>query len=466
MTRSALILLLLASVPTFAQEPTPPKPSGPTELEQALELFKANKVNDALEKLAKAGKTNPNLSPPKVQVAQWFFQAGNGQAARLFIEQAVVEEPKHPEGYLLNASFAFADGRLTDAVLNLKAALEMAGDARWDADQKKRFAREARNGLVETCFARADYTASKEYALEILNADPKNGVTRAKLAASLFRLDKPAEAEKEFTQAFADDPTLDPPELQLATQWQQRAAGEPDPARQAAHLEKVESWLQKAVSAHPKSAKPPREYGLWLLNGGKVEAAGPYIEAAAKLDATGKDTAVARALWLLHKKDAAGAEPLLEGVYKDNPGDLNTLSFLCLCLSESGDEKKKKRAVDLADTLVKQNPKAAGGYAVLGWCQYKLGRADDAEKAYNVAISGGQIGSDTAYFIARLLTDKQKFENAHNLLTNALAARNVLFIYRADAKTLLADVTKKLPEKKDDKKDDKKEEKKGEPKTP
>ena len=470
MNRSALILCLLAAAPVFAQEPTPPKPSGPTELEQAFDLFKANKVPEALEKLAKAAKTNPNLSPPKVQVAQWCLRAGNGQAARTFIEQAIVEDPKHPEGYLLNASFAFGEGRLTDAVLNLKTALEMAGDARWDADQKKRFAREARNGLVETGFARGDYAAAKEYALEILNADPKNGGVRTKLAATLFRLDKPAEAEKEYTQAFADEPTLDPPELQLAFQWQQRAAGEPDPAKQTAHLEKVESWYQKAVSAHPKNAKPPREYGLWLLNGGKVEAAGPYIEAATKIDSTGKDTTVARALWLLHKKDAAGAEPLLEGVYKDNPGDLNALSFLCLCLSETGDEKKKKRAADLADTLVRQNPKAPGGYAVLGWCLYKLSRADDAERAFNTVLTSGQISYDTAYFIARLLTDKQKFEDAHKLLTGALSSRHGLFLYRTDAQALLAEVTKKMPEKKEEKKDDKKEEKKeekkGEPKKP
>ncbi len=449
MTRSALVCLLLAA-PLFAQTPPPPKPATPTELEQAFELFKANKVPDALDKLAKAGKTNPNLSPPKVQVAQWLFQAGNGQGARALVEQAIVEDPKHPEGYLLNANFAFGEGRLTDAVLNLKAALELSADARWDADQKKRFAREARSGLIETCFARGDYPAAKEYALEVLNADPKNGVMRSRLATTVFRLDKPAEAEKEYTQAFADDPSVDPPELQLANQWQLRAVAEPDAAKQAAHFEKVEGWLQKAVTAHPKSAKPPREYGLWLLNAGKTDAAGPYIEAAGKLDPSGKETTVARAIWLLHKKDATAAEPLLEGVSKDAPGDLNSLSFLCLCLCETGDEKKRKRGAELADTLVKQNPKGAAGYAVLGWCLYKLGRADDAERALATVLSGGQVSSDGAYFVAKLLADKQKHEDAHKLLTGALGVRHGMFIYRADAKALLDDVAKKLPAKKDE----------------
>jgi tetratricopeptide (TPR) repeat protein len=459
-TRTALILLLLVA-PVVAQTPPtpppattpPPKPATPAEVEQAYELFKANKVPEAVDKLAKAAKSNPNLSPPKVYIAQWLFQAGNGAAARTAMEQALAEDPKHPEGYLQNANFAFNDGRLTEAVLNLRAALELSADARWDAEQKKRFAREARNGLVDVCGARGDHAAAKEYALEMLNADPKNGPLRSRLGAIVFRLDKPAEAEKEFAQAFADDPTIDPPELQLAGLWQQRALAEPDAARQAAHLEKVEQWLKAAVSNHPKSAKPPREYGLWLLNGGKADAAGPYFDAATKIDPTGKDTAVARAVWLLHKKDHAAAEPLLEGAYRDTPGDLNALSFLCLCLCETGDDKKKKRAVDLADTLVRQNPKAAGGYAVLGWCQYKVGRKDEAEKALNAVLSAGQISYDAAYFIARLLADKEKFEDANKLLAGA-TGRHGLFVYRTDAKALLAEVAKKVPEKKDDKKEE------------
>jgi tetratricopeptide (TPR) repeat protein len=453
-TRSALAYVLLLAAPLFAQTPPPPKPATPTEVQEAMDLFKANKVPEALDKLAKAGKTNPALSPPKVQVAQWFFLAGNGPAARAYVEQALVEDAKHPEAYLLNANFAFGEGRLTDAVLNLRTALEMSADARWDADQKKRFAREARSGLVETCFARGDYSAAKEHVLELLNADPKNGPLRCRLATVVFRQDKPAEAEKELNQAFADDPGVDPPELQLANLWQQRAVAEVDAAKQAALFEKAEGWLQKAVTNHPKSAKPAREYGLWLMNAGKLDSAAPYIEAAGKTDPAGKDTSVARAVWLLHKKDAAAAEGLLEGVYKDAPGDLNALSFLCLSLTETGDDKKKKRAADLADTLVKQNPKAAGGYAVLGWCLYRLGRADEAEKALATVLNSGQISSDAAFFVAKLLTDKQRFEDAHKLLTGALAVKHGLFVYRTDAKSLFDEVTKKLPPKKDEKKEE------------
>lgn len=101
---------------------------------------------------------------------------------------------------------------------------------------------------------------------------------------------------------------------------------------------------------------------------------------------------------------------------------------------------------------MKQNPKSPAGYAVLGWCLYKQGKADDAEKAFSAVLGSGQISSDGAFFVAKLLADKQKHEDAHKLLTGALGVKHGMFIYRADAKALLDEVAKKLPEKKEEKK--------------
>ena len=44
----------------------------------------------------------------------------------------------------------------------------------------------------------------------------------------------------------------------------------------------------------------------------------------------------------------------------------------------------------------------------------------------------------------------EKFEEAHRLLKDATAVPHGPFVYRTDAKTLLAEVAKKVPDKKDD----------------
>ena len=225
------------------------------------------------------------------------------------LEQAIADDNRHPEAYILNANISFNEGRITDAILNLQMALGLASETRWDADQKKRFAKEARTGLIHSFETRGDFPSAREYATELLNADPKDGAVRARLASVIFRLDNPAEAEKELVQAFADDPKLDPPELQLAALWQARANSEADAPKQIVLLGKVEEWLKKAVANHSKNPKCFREYAVWLLHDGKVDAAGLYIEALGKLDSASKESLFAKGLYLLHKKDFAGAEP-------------------------------------------------------------------------------------------------------------------------------------------------------------
>lgn len=457
MTRpTALAALTLALVGVVggqppAAPPAPPKPVAPApnpDVEKALELFKQNKVPDALELLKKAVKVNPALPPPKLQIAQWCLQSNNGQAARQFIEQAIAEDRTHVDGYVFNGNIAFNEGRLTEAILNLQTAEALAQQPRWDAEQKKRFLRNIRDGLASCFTARGDYDAAKEHLRGMMNEDPKNGLLRQRLAEVVFRGGKPEEAFDELTKAFADDPTLDPPDLRMAALWQARSTS--DPAAADADRKKAEDRFKKAVTAHPKNAKCHREYAVWLMEDGKTDAAGLYIEAMAKIDPAGRDTLAAKALWHLHRKEYPAAETLLEGIMKDAPGDPFGTGYLCVALAESGDEKKQKRAIDLAETLVRQNQRAPLPYAVLGWSLLKAGKVDDADKALGVALSAGQVSLDTAYYLAKLLDVKQKYEEAHRFLKEAVSSPHGLFVYRHDAKAWLPELAKKVPEKKDE----------------
>ena len=195
---------------------TPKSVPASPDVEKALELFKQDKVGDALELLKKSAKTNPTQVMPKIQLAQWFLQANKGQNARILTEQAIADDARHPEGYIWNGNIAFNEGRVTDAMLNLSMALLLSDDKRWDADVKKRYQRETRYGLVSCYESRGDMLGAKEQLIGLLNDDTKNAQLRQRLAASLFRLDSVEEARKELIQSYADDATLDPPELKLS----------------------------------------------------------------------------------------------------------------------------------------------------------------------------------------------------------------------------------------------------------
>jgi len=445
MTRTApLLALLLAGL--AAAEP----PKLPAELDKPLELFKAGKFDPCLEELRKATQANPTLRPPRLILAEWFAQANRPQDARLNLERAIVEDPTHPEGYLMNANVAFGEGRVTDALLSLRHAQTLAADVRWTAAQKKRFLLETRLGLATCLESRGDAAGVRETLQAVLADDPKNGAVRARLANALFGQGKPDEAFAELTKAHADDPVVELPELRMAALWTAKANGAAKLADARAHREEAEGWLKKAVAAHPKSAKPLRAYANWLLDDGRADAAAPYVEAAVKLEPTARDTLAVSGVLARHKKDFAAAATVFESLYKDAPNDPFAVGNLAISLAESGDAEKQKRAINLAVALVQQNPRSPDAAAVLGWCKLKAGRVDEAEEHLLAVLkAGGTMSLDALYFAGKLLSDRKKYEDAQKVLKAALDARGA-FVYRPDAGALLAEVVKLVPAKKDE----------------
>ena len=415
-----------------------PKPTVSPEEEKARDLFRAGKFDDALKELEKAGKADAKLPPARVTLADYFYRANQGQAARVQLEQAIAENPRHPAAYLLNGSFAFGEGRLTDTALNCRTALDLAADPRWDPDQRKKFVRDARLGLASVFESRRDWAAAKENLVAVLNEDAKNTNLRTRVASATFHLGFPEQALAEFQAAWKDDPSADLPELRMAALW-----GAKD------DLAKAEEWLKKGVAAHDRDARPARTYAGFLLDSGKADAAKPYLDAAVKLDPKARETIALKGLFARYKKDFPAAEEAFEALAKDYPNDPFAAWNLALVLIESADAGKKRRALDLAESEVRKNQRSAEGFAVLGWCLYKSGRVEEAEKALAAASSPGTVSRDLAYFTARLLTDQGKFGEAKKLLKGAATAKGP-FPYRADAEALLAEVEKKAPPDKDE----------------
>lgn len=408
------------------------KPSA--EEEKAAALIRAGKPDDALAELRKAAKANPLLPPPRVQLADLYIQAGQPQAARGQIERAAVEDPGHPAVYLSNASMAFGEGRLIETILACRAALTLSADPRWDADQRKKFAREARMGLAAAFEARGDWPSVKEHAVAALNEDPKSTLARQKLAAATFWTGGPEQAFAELQAAYKDDPTTDLPELRMAQLWAAK-----DEA-------KSEDWLKKAVAAHPRDPKAHRAYAAWLLDNGRPDAAQLYVDSAMKLDPTAKESIALKGLTARYKKDWATAEQVFDGLNREYPNDIFSAWNLALVLAETGDPSKRRRAVDLAESETRKNPRAGEGYAVLGWTYYKAGRLEDAEKALLTSASTGQVRMDTAYFLARVLAERGKTEEAYRLIKEAVGTRGP-FVHRADAQALLTELEKQVSKK-------------------
>ncbi|MFO0850425.1 MAG: tetratricopeptide repeat protein [Gemmataceae bacterium] len=438
----ALFAVLLLAAAGRGQPPAPAPAVSPEE-EKARKLFAEGKTDDALKELAAAVRANPALPPARLQLAGLFLQAGNAPAARANLELAAADDPKHPEVYLLNASLAFGERRLTDTVLSCQVALQLATtDPRWGGEKKKQDVRNARLGLAAAFEARRDWAAAREQMAALLADDPQNGPARVRLGSALFHLGKPDEALAELKKAHEHDPATDLPELVLHALY----AGAGDTA-------KAEEWVKKARQAYPQNAKATRAYAGWLIDRGEPDTlaeAERVLDGLTKADADARESVALRGLIARHRRKFADAERPFERLVKEHPAETVYAWNLALVLAESADLSKQRRAIELAEAEVRKAPRSPEAYAVLGYCYYKAGRLDDADRALGTGAQLGPLTRDAAYFVGRLLADKQQPEKAAKVLDGALRATGP-FLYRTEAAALLAEVERKLP-KKDDKK--------------
>jgi tetratricopeptide (TPR) repeat protein len=401
------------------------------EIEKAEAFFKKGDNNAALDWLEKAVKKNPQLPPAKLMMARLFLAAGQGSPTRTMIEGAFVDSPEHPEIYLFNGSVSLQEGRLTDAILNCQTALQLAAGERWTAEQRKNFQKEARAGLAATFEARRDWASARTYLSAWLEADPKNAATRQRLARALFLLGKTDEALAELQTAVKDDKSLDAPEVTMGI----FASG-------AGKTKLAEEWFGKAVQKYPKSVRSHQAFGGWLLDQGRTDAAKLHIETAAQLEPKSRENDKLRGLLARYEKDYATAEKLFDLAYRESPADLFASNQLALVLAESAETKQQERAVQLAEVNARQYPRSGDALATLGWVYFKANRMDDAEKALTASVSGGQASADTAYYLAKVLSQRGKADDAKKLLKQAVESTGV-FVNRKAAEKWQLELEKK-----------------------
>jgi tetratricopeptide (TPR) repeat protein len=412
------------------QAPGAPTPSPDKDLEAAARKVREGRHDEALGLIREQAPRHPDWPPPPLMLARLLFAAGQGVPARRALERAAVEAPGHPEVYLTFGSLALAEGRLNDARLNFEAAMALIGSGQWDAGRARLFRRESLSGLASVAEAREDWPTARDRLHAWLELEPENGPARQRLGAVLFRLDRPEEAFAALQRAVKDAPTLEPAAVTMARLWAQRG-----------DQKKAEEWFDRARELVPSSARVRIARAAWLFDQGRAEAARPVIEEALKLDPTSHDARRMQGLIALHLRELAAAERILESLHHDAPADLAAADLLALCLVEQDDAAKRSRGLQLAEADARQSPGSHGALATLGWAHYRSGHLDEAERLLRAAVQGVRTSPDIAYFLARVLADKGRTDDARNLLRSATNLPGA-FAHRADARSLLESLSK------------------------
>ena len=434
--------ILLAGTWTACAGPVTLTASGPAverddasmrilEVKEAIKSFEKRDFDACLKQLAQARKAHPELVPPHALFAKLAFLSNQGLLIRPALEKAIAEDPEHPEVFILFGNLALAESRATDAAVHFEKARRLASGKRWTEEQRNRVDCLSLQGEAVVAESRGDWKAARTALSGWLKHEPVSAAAHQRLGKALFHLEELEAAYDELQQAAKADATLEPAAITMA--WLFTRSG---------NLKKADEWINYAGKTAPESLAVQKGSAAWLMEQGRADEAQSHADAAAKLGPGSTEIKRLLGLAARQRKDFAQAEQIFEGLAHDAPSDAWARNQLALVLVEQPDEPKRRRALELAELSVRQNPKAADALATLGTVHYRLNRLDDAEKVLQAVVASGQGNSDAAYVLARVRADRGQSESVPALLKLALDAPGI-FIFRKDAQEWLDRLTTK-----------------------
>jgi tetratricopeptide (TPR) repeat protein len=406
---------------------------GDKALEAAARAVHEGRDADALMLIRSASAGRPTWPPVEVDLARMQFAANQAAKGRRSLEQVAVESPNEPRIYLLFASLALSEGRYSDARLNGEKALRLLESTKLDATTVRGIRSEAFAELATVAESLDDWSSARGQLLAWLEIDPTNASARQRLGRALFRLGKTEEAFKELARSAKEDPKLGPAAVPMALLFVQ-----------AGNDAKAEEWFANAAKAEPKNAAARLPHARWLLDKGRAAEARSLVEEVAKLDPKSKEVEPLRGLIAWQLRELDNSERIFEALLQNTPADSGFASLLTLALVEQDDPGKRSRGLQLAEVKAREFPKTLDVLASLGRAQARSGHLDEAERSLRAAVSGagGRATPTVAFFLAQVLAEKGRLNDARSLLTQATATP-IAFAYQADARKLLASLGEK-----------------------
>jgi Tfp pilus assembly protein PilF len=405
-------------------------PAGGSDAEKALACFARGEIGRCLELLNEARRTNSEMAPAQVILAELYLGANQLDRARAALEQAAVDEPACPRTYVMLGRLALAEARVAEGEVLLEKAQTLAAASGYSEASRKALAAEASSGLAAIAERRADWPRAAACLGAWIDANPRDGQARVRLARARFRQGKRENTHEELQQARAVDPTLDPPGLIMARL-----------CTEVGELKKAAEWVAYALTAAPRDARTHLEAAFWYLEQDQPDRAREHALTAAKLDGDSARIKEVRGLIAWHLKNHAEAEQLFQDLAIEAPGNVAASSMWALALAEQSSEAKRRRALQIAEMLVRAEPSSALALTALGRVYDRNGRTGDAEQTLRAALQSGSASSETAYYLARVLAARGSNDELGPLLKLALDAPG-RFAFRRDAREWLAKVSR------------------------
>lgn len=403
-----------------------PKPDAKqvTEFDEGVALFRNQDFEGAMERFKAAVAKDPGLPKPNVIMAQLFLQTNRLLDARMWLERAVRESPGDPEPYVLFGETALQEKRFTEADLVFRKANGYLRSLTSRPARAPILSPRCLAGLAAVAEQREDWASAEEYLRDATAEGTPSTELLRRLAGALLKQKKSDEALAAAKKVVEQDPQSANAHAVLGRIHHSQG-----------NLEEAGRLMDEAVKAASNHAPTLRAAAQFALETEKYQRAVELSTAVVAADPKSWEGRVLRGLAALAMKDYPVAEKEFQEAVAQAPGNPMACNGLALALCEQADPQRGRRAMDYAQLNARLFPRESVALATLARVHYKQGRVDEAEQ-----ILRGVVGKDTPcpegmYYLARILADRGKTDDARKLLDAALKIPPP-FILRQDAQKL------------------------------
>jgi len=408
----------------------------------AMARFLSGDVSGARSHLTLAKRSNPELPPVGVMLSKLYFMVNQSASARAELEKVVVEDANDPEAYLVFADVAWQEGRYTEAETLYSRGFALCNELQGNDFRKANLLESVHAGLNSVAAAREQWDVAESQAREWLKINASSALAQSQLGRALFHQQQYQSAFDAFKEAHKLNSQSPRPEINMALLYEELVV-KGDKSKRASAL----AAMKQAAESDPQGFVTRLSVARWALEACEIDMAESNAKAAADLNNESLDARLILGLIARHRKDYELAENAFREIHIQAPANFEVVKQLSLALVEQIDEKKQQLALDYAELSFRANPDlkqlgAREAAVTLAWVLYKLGRAPDALATVRSALTAGNVGDESTYLAARILSETGQSNAASQILEPVLRGDRC-FPTRADAEKLLSDLARK-----------------------
>jgi len=318
---------------------------------------------------------------------------------------------------LLFAEAALQDHRITDAAALLSKAKQVADAYSDNLTRKRDFDIRVNAAIAAVAIAREQWDLAAKYLDAWLKIDPDNASAHQQLGRTLFQQGKKNEARNEFAAAVKADKNAVNPDILMAQLYEEHNDSK-----------SAKESVAAAIRLNPNDANVYLAAARWALATSQLKDAANYADQALKIKPDSVDAKIARGTIARMNGDLKTAEQRLQEASMEAPGNLDASNQLALVLIEQDDPSKKARAEQIAQNNLKLttegNRFSPEVLTTAAWILYKQGRMEQAQAAMGRVLQTGQLSQDDAYYLANILQDANRIDDAVKLLQTASESKS------------------------------------------